>query len=609
MIVQRTFSALVAALAASSALAAEAGSAMSASAAARASAYWRQESASALVNRALQSDPRNPRLNYLNGLIYDAKSTPAAGRELARVGYEVALRNDPTFWPAAYQLGLLAMDNRDALLAERWLLTAAAYAPREAIVAYALARAAYCAGDYGTAAAALERALAISPPDSRDSYLTASLVKAATGDGAGASAWLSRYRGVADDVRYDEARDRTQELLTRVMYQAAPVPSGTAPAAPSAPSAPVGTVVYVLPGTAPPAPAVPPAPAGTVVYVMPGSAPPAAPAAPAAPPAPPKPLDLAQNRTAVIDVIFLRRDMSSSTGQGLNVLDLLNLNFAASLVNSATDKVRDRSTDTVTSNTGTNSRSVNIDVPAVKYSLNIANASGGLSTIEGHPSLLVYDGQSSSLFSGQTITYGVSGNLGGATFTKDIGLMLTVKPQFRNGGPVNLAVTATMETLFNGDLSSFSEEIATQKDSTIIVADLNFNQAMLVSGGSLYKKNYGRSQVPGLGSIPGFDMAFRRRSTTEQRTDLYVLMALRKADDDGSDVRTELRRQIDKLLENAGKSISSLDVANTGPSLVEPRAEFYQVENPGRRLDGAYITRLGFTPDILGTERISSSHR
>ena len=75
----------------------------------------------------------------------------------------------------------------------------------------------------------------------------------------------------------------------------------------------------------------------------------------------------------MIDVIFLRRDMGSSTGQGLNVLDLLNLNFAASLVNSATDKVRDRSTDTVTSNTGTNSRSVNIDVPAVTYSLNIAS--------------------------------------------------------------------------------------------------------------------------------------------------------------------------------------------------------------------------------------------
>ncbi len=565
MIVQRTFSALVAALAASSALAAEAGSAMSASAAARASAYWRQESASALVNRALQSDPRNPRLNYLNGLIYDAKSTPAAGRELARVGYEVALRNDPTFWPAAYQLGLLAMDNRDALLAERWLLTAAAYAPREAIVAYALARAAYCAGDYGTAAAALERALAISPPDSRDSYLTASLVKAATGDGAGASAWLSRYRGVADEVRYDEARDRTQELLTRVMYQAAPAPLGSVPVASAAPTA--------------------------------------------VSPAPPKLLDLAQNRTAVIDVIFLRRDMRSSTGQGLNVLDLLNLNFAASLVNSATDKVRDRSTDTVTSNTGTNSRSVNIDVPAVTYSLNIANASGGLSTIEGHPSLLVYDGQSSSLFSGQTITYGVSGNLGGATFTKDIGLLLTVKPQFRDGGPVNLAVTATMETLFSGALSSFDEEIATQKDNTSVVADLNFNQAMLVSGGSLYKKSYGNSQVPGLGSIPGVNMAFRRRATTEQRTDLYVLMALRKADDDGSEVRTELRRQIDKLLKNAGMSISQLDVANTGPSLVEPRAEFYQVENPGRRLDGAYITRLGFTPDILDTQRLVGARR
>ena len=565
MIVQRTFSALVAALAASSALAADVGAATTSGEAARTSAYWRKATAGTLVNRALQSDPRNPRLNYLNGLIYDAKSTPASGRELARVGYEVALRNDPTFWPAAYQLGLLAMDNRDALLAQRWLLTAAAYAPREAIVAYALARAAYCAGDYGTAAAALERALAISPPDSRDSYLTASLVKAATGDGAGASAWLSRYRGVADEVRYDEARDRTQELLTRVMYQAAPAPLGSVPVASAAPTA--------------------------------------------VSPAPPKLLDLAQNRTAVIDVIFLRRDMRSSTGQGLNVLDLLNLNFAASLVNSATDKVRDRSTDTVTSNTGTNSRSVNIDVPAVTYSLNIANASGGLSTIEGHPSLLVYDGQSSSLFSGQTITYGVSGNLGGATFTKDIGLLLTVKPQFRDGGPVNLAVTATMETLFSGALSSFDEEIATQKDNTSVVADLNFNQAMLVSGGSLYKKSYGNSQVPGLGSIPGVNMAFRRRATTEQRTDLYVLMALRKADDDGSEVRTELRRQIDKLLKNAGMSISQLDVANTGPSLVEPRAEFYQVENPGRRLDGAYITRLGFTPDILDTQRLVGARR
>ena len=558
MVVLRTVSALVAALAASSALAADVGAATNSGAAARTSAYWRQATASALVNRALQSDPRNPRLNYLNGLIYDAKSTPASGRELARVGSEVALRNDPTFWPAAYQLGLLAMDNRDALLAERWLLTAAAYAPRESIVAYALARAAYCAGDYGTAAAALERALAISPPDSRDSYLTASLVKAATGDGAGAAAWLSRFRGVADDVRYDEARGRTQELLKRVMYQAAPPPPGSAPAAP---------------------------------------------------PALPKLLDLSLNRTAVIDVIFLRRDVNNQTGQGLNVLDYLNLNFAASLVNSATDKIRDRSTDTVTSNTQTNSRSVNIDVPAVTYSLNIANASGGVSTIEGHPSLLVYDGQASKLFSGATITYGVSGNLGGATFTKDVGLQLTVTPQFRDGGPVNLAVSATMETLLSGGLSSFAEEIATQKDATSIVADLNFNQAMLVSAGSLYKKSYAQSKVPGLGSIPGVNMAFRRRATSEQRTDLYVLMALRKADDDGSDVRKELRRQIDKLLEKAGMSISPLDVANTGPSLVEPHAEFYQVENPGRRLDGAYITRLGFTPEILETQRLSSARR
>lgn len=525
-------------------------------------AYWRQPAAAAAVNRALQTDPRSPRLNYLNGLLYEAGSAQGPGLDLARVGYQLALKNDPSFWPAAYQLGLLAMDDRDALQAERWFLAALENAPADAGIAYGLARAAYCAGDYAVAAAALERAVAIAPPADAERYLTAALVKAAAGDREAAAGWLARYGTVAEAPQFGEAKVRTEQLLRRVAYAGPP---------PGEPQKPEG--------------------------------------APAPAPAPPAPLGATRGRTAIIDVIFLRRDVGDSTGAGLNVLDMLNLNLAGSLVNASSQKVRDNLAGKTVSDGTTRSRSVAVDVPTVTYSLNVANASGGQSAIEGHPSLLVYEGQSSSLFSGNTVTYGVSGNTGGSSFTKDVGLNLSVKPQFRDDGSVNLTVTATMETFVQNGLSTFSQEIATQKDTASIVADLDFDQAILVSAGSLYKKGVNISKTPLLGDIPGPNMAFRRSDKYEKRTDLYILMALRRVGGDETAVRQELRRQIDGLLRRAGVAVSPFEKLVDGADLAETEthADFYRVENPGRRLDPAFITRVGLTPDLVAPRGAGST--
>jgi hypothetical protein len=512
---------------------------------------------STAVNRALQADPQNVRLNFLNGLIYDAGSTPGDGRELARVGYEIAVRNDSTYWPAAYQLGLLAMDNRDPLTAERWLLMALSNAPREPEVAYALARAAYCAGDYDTAAAALSRARSLASESRNDHFLTAALVSASTGDNAATSLWLKRLKPTTDSVRFDQVEARTRRLLHHAQF------SPSTEARPAGPPAPVHVGVPI--GLEP------------------------------------------KTRTAVIDLIFLRRDVGMSNGRGVNLLDMLKLNFGSSLLNSISDKIKDQSLALTTSNTDSISRSVSVDIPTVTYSLNVANASGGNSSIEGHPSILVYDGQSSSLFSGNTVTYGVSGNSGGSTFTKDVGLQLSVKPIFRDNGPVNLTVTATLETFVTGGTTSFKEQITTQKDSANVVADLNFDQAILVSTGTLQKSSSNASQVPVVGSIPGLNLLFRRSDKIEQRTDLYVLMSLRKVDDSRIEMREKLRLEIERLLYQDGfldrsKDIDKqVEIAGT----TELHMDFYRMENPGRDMNEPYLHKLGFFPSDSGYSLIS----
>jgi hypothetical protein len=105
--------------------------------------------------------------------------------------------------------------------------------------------------------------------------------------------------------------------------------------------------------------------------------------------------------------------------------------------------------------------------------------------------------------------------------------------------------------------------------------------------------------VPLLGDIPGLNLMFRRADRSDRRTDLYVLMALRKTDDDSSVVRQKLREEVDKLLVHDGQSITAAQadsVAVRPVAVTETHADFYQLDNPGRRMDSAYITRLGFTP-------------
>ena len=80
----------------------------------------------------MKKNPLDPRLNYLAGLAYESSSVMGTDqREMAKVGYLMALKSDLAFWPAHVQLGLMAMDDRDAIAAQEHFSAAAAIKPDE----------------------------------------------------------------------------------------------------------------------------------------------------------------------------------------------------------------------------------------------------------------------------------------------------------------------------------------------------------------------------------------------------------------------------------------------------------------------------------------------
>lgn len=114
---------------------------------------------------------------------------------------------------------------------------------------------------------------------------------------------------------------------------------------------------------------------------------------------------------ATVDVVIIRRQEARATTSGINLMDVLTLQFGSSLINSERTRVSDRLSGSTISDAVTTSQNVNLTIPSVTYSLNIANAMGNNSSIEARQTLLVYNGVTSKVFSGGTLTYAASGQM------------------------------------------------------------------------------------------------------------------------------------------------------------------------------------------------------
>lgn len=487
------------------------------------------------LDQALMQNPNDVPLNFLRGLIYDSSSAMGSeGRQLAQVGYLTALRADPTYWPANYQLGLLAMEDGDSISAERSFIAAAVYAEDEPEIFYALARASYCSGNLGTAKSALERAMALKAPDRDEEFVTAALVTASAGDADGAQRWLSR-------VGYVEGSPAGRFLQTRVLQLARP-----------------GTGDASNPG---------PEPSGSGV---------------------------AERKMATVDVVIIRRQEGKATTSGVNLMDVLTLQFGSSLINSQRSKVTDRLSNSTISDAVNTSQNVNLTIPTVSYSLNIANALGNNSSIEARQTLLVYNGVTSKVFSGGTLTYAASGQMSAQSFTKEVGLSLTVTPKFVTKDMVSLNIATAMETFLNDDpVGTFNESVQTEKSSSEITVDMNYGETVFVSGGHFENFESKRDSTPVLGGIPLIGNLFSKRGNKFAKDDLLIILSMRR--DGGRQDRKspEEIELVDRLSQSLWQKLGSAN--GYQPSRISPEGHrpYYDLENAGRAFNPAYLDRIG----------------
>ena len=498
-----------------------------------------------LVDAALLKDPSNFHLNFLSGLVYDAASTSGSeGRELARVGYIASLRSDPTFWPANYQLGLLALEDKDPISAERFFLAAAFFAPESAQVFYALARAAYCAGDVTNAAPALMRAIALSPPTQAEELVTAALVSAATGDQIGAQKWLDALSTSGKPALDGYLQSRVRDLL-------APAQS-----------------IQTIPA------------AGSAKTPMSVTAP--------------------RRKMATVDVVIIRRVEAQSNSSGINLMDALSLQFGSTLINSQRSRMYDKQANAVVSDAVTTINGLNLAVPAITYSLNIANAGGSHSSIEARPTILVYDGQTSKLFSGGTLTYAAGGSLSSQSFTKEVGLTLSVTPKFTDADTVTLNISTGLETFITKPaVGTFQESLQTDKASTDVTADLRFGDTIVVSAGRYANVQASKSGTPVIQDVPLLGSLFKKRFNSYDSNDLLILLSVRREVGGSETGSADEFQRVSLQGEQLWRKLDVVQSVSVNRKDPEAHRQYYSLDNPGRGFSSSYMNAIGITDDLL----------
>lgn len=491
------------------------------------------------VNEALQLDARNAHLHFLNGFIYhlQAKQGDTQKAEVAIEGYQQALRIDPGHWIAQEFLGLAYMDLKQFDRAREQFTQVLLMTPDSTVSLQGLMVAAYLTGDARTACAMADQFHKVSAAPHRGFVRSSIPVYASCGQFEQADRMRAALGELGGDTLEGERADRRLAQWKAFYQRHAPLVKASLNSAPAAlPPPQQFAQAFSLPDLGPrsttaspePSPSSEPAPSAPEL----STAPPVA--APGRPPA----ADAAQpeSRMVLIDVILLSTQELMSTSKGVNLLNALTLQLGSISGNLAGYS---RVNTSNSSNGGTPSLSTAITravtIPALSYSLNIANANNSINEVLARPTLAAIEGLPSEFFSGTNLSAGVvsTSREGGTTIVpldKRFGIKLGVTPAFLPGGQVQLKVEAQRTSL---NASNDNPRVAYQIEIAETTANANvvmkLGDTLVLSGLSEKTSSSTRDGVPGLQDVPGLQYLFSNQRTNEIQRSVLILVTPRVA--------------------------------------------------------------------------------
>lgn len=499
--------------------------------------------ASLLLNAALKLDIANPDLQYLNGYIYQlmAAAGDATKLDLAEQGFSLALKFDPGHLASRYQLALLHLDQRRFALAQTEFASTALHRPNSPEVLYNLAVSSYYARDPQTAEAALNRLSDISPAFAAQPHVlkAQAITKAALDDAEGAQPFLDAYAdAVPETIEVSSLGQRIDSWTAFYEHDANLQQAQYNPYGPNPYS---GDNANPYGGTQiPGGDTMPSFDAG--IEAMPGASGP-----------PPM---------VVVDVVLIGTQEDVRESRGINLLNGLQLQFGDPLTGTpgfgfSSNAVKDNLNSGFAENTQTITRSINI--PAVTYSLNIANSADANNEILAKPSLVAQSGQTSEFFSGtEILAAAVSGGDGDSvSVQKEVGVKLAVTPEALDDDMIRLHVVA--ERTFLTDPASsvvFEFRLDTTKTNVNATVTMRYGETLILGGLSERETSRSADGVPGLMDVPGLNLFFSERNERHFERSILILMTprrpqyTRQAESDREQTREEmsgLERDLERL--------------------------------------------------------------
>lgn len=477
------------------------------------------------VNEALQLDPVNSYLHFLNGFIYhlQARQGDTEKNEMALEGYRQALRINPGNWIAEELMGLAYLEQKQFDRARLAFSNVLLMTPDSAVSLYGLMVASYLTGDAATACTMADQYLKEpKPPD--PGFVRSSVAVYASCGRFDQADRMGAILKAQDKDGFDSLRVQRRLTQWKAFYQTQPPQAGTALATPTSyvqtPSS-AGPIqlaqAFTMPP--PPQPAAPPSPQPSINDTL---APDAVPSVPAA--------EAVGTRMVLIDVVLLSTQELISTSKGVNLLSALTLQLGSSTGNlPAWSRVF--STDSTGSGSTAITRAVS--VPALAYSLNIANANSSVNEVLARPTLAAIEGLPSDFFSGTNLSAGVvsTSTQGGTTVVpvdKRFGIKLAVTPTFLPQGQVQLKVEAQRTAL---NPAADNPKVAYQIEIGEVTANANvvmrLGETLVLSGLSEKSTSSTRDGVPGLQNIPGLQYLFSKKQTHNVQRSVLILVTPR----------------------------------------------------------------------------------
>ena len=501
--------------------------------------------ASKAINEALQLDARNSYLHFLNGFIYhlQARQGNAERNEVAIEGYRQALRLDPGNWIAQEFLGLAYLDLKQFKQAKEHFSEALLMSPDSTISIYGLMVSSYMTADPITACVMADQ-FSKASSDLRPGFIRSSIfVYASCGNFEKADQMRSVLSKLSHYERADVERVDYRLAQWKSFYQKWGQSNSVANTSKTS-----GFIHAKLDNSSMGSSLTQLALASkTEDNDADEDKPSVASKAVTTAQSEPKKISKSEEakveakadaksdtkidgipRMVLVDVVMVRTEELITTARGINLLNALALQLGSATApaysNNYTNNPSNGISTIITSA---------ITVPALTYSLNIANASNASDEVLARPTLAAIEGQSSEFFSGTNLNAGVvsTSNLGAQSITpidKRFGVKLAVTPNFLPNGMVKLKVDALRTFLNAGvDSTGFSYRLEISETSANANVVMKIGDTLVLSGLSEKEASSSRTGVPLLQDIPVAQYFFSNKRTSDFQRSVLILITPR----------------------------------------------------------------------------------